>query len=206
MVAVKSNAFPLRIRLGAAELNWHHFAAEKESIIKSWAAATQIKEVKILCLWSQFSEPLWIFPPLCLRRDSLKLSVQSLMLQEIPFLGCKLLGWGEVGGGAGSSMSCLLCIPLPHIGALVTLLMDKVSRLISKRGRMERLKSQVNELSFKVILLASTGDVTWGSLHRDSAICNVRRLNSVLNRPLAGHQLWPPQQHPPLSPLYGGII
>lgn len=177
MVAVKSNAFPLRIRLGAAELNWRHFAAEKESIIKSWAAATQIKEVKILCLWSQFSEPLWIFPPLCLRRDSLKLSVQSLMLQEIPFLGCKLLGWGEVGGGAGSSLSCLLCIPLPHIGALVTLLMDKVSRLISKRGRMERLKSKSTNwvlrlyswllpemwpgaLSTEILLFAMWGDST----------------------------------------------
>lgn len=54
---------------------------------------------------------------------------------------------------------------------------------------MEKVEKQVNELSSKVILLASTRHVTWGCLHRDSAICNVRRLNSVVNGPLAGHQL-----------------
>ena len=60
---------------------------------------------------------------------------------------------------------------------------------------MERLECQSDELSSNVIVLASSRPVTWGRLYQDSAVCNVRRSNCVVNGPLAEHQLWPPRQY-----------
>lgn len=132
MVAVRLSAFPLKIRLGAVELNWRHFAAKKKKgrIIKSQAGATgSEKQRSSGCELHAANISGFILLTSNMGILWMKLSIQLLTLQRNMI--CR--PWGARGKAL-----CYVDLRNPHLLAeapLIILWIDKVSEQINRLNR-----------------------------------------------------------------------
>ena len=130
MVAVRLSAFPLKIRLGAVELNWCHFAAKKGRIIKSQAGATgSEKQRSSGCELHAANISGFILLTSNMGILWMKLSIQLLTLQRNMI--CR--PWGARGKAL-----CYGDLRNPHLLAeapLIILWIDKVSEQINRLNR-----------------------------------------------------------------------